>query len=594
MATSSFLPRVWAACRSAAIVTAAASCTLLAAADADPEARFRGAGQADPIRVTNSRVTDGAIAFDIAWDHSWRASWQAAAEETGAAAPLPLENWDAAWVFVKFRRPDGDGWSHATLAPAAADHRVPAGARCDVGLDNDGRRGVGAFIYRAAPGQGAIEWKQIALRWQHEADGVADPAAVPIRVYAISMVYVPRCGFWAGDGGTRTPAAQFSAGMTEAPLRITSEDALTIGGEAAENLGNRDGLGLFEFEDFSSRGPKPLPAEFPKGVAAFYCMRHEVTQGEYVAFLNALSFKQQAQVTGLMEINQPGDPAAAAGTAIQQASVENRRGIVIATSGTAGSPATPAIYETATPHLPCPGIGTHTDLIAYTGWTGLRPMTELEFEKACRGPLRPVPGEFAWGTDQIAGTLPAAAPNGYAVREPGTAQEQAIWQGADGPDATRGNAVWQGAVPMPEPGKPADAAAKPIAGPFRAGIFATPTSGRVAAGASYWGILDLSGSLWELTVGVGNGAGRRYAGTHGDGILIEPADRKDLLSRAVVPSGTGSAFKRRGGGFTGGYAGNLSTSDRWDVCINWDGRGLFGVHGFRAVRSAPAASVTKR
>jgi hypothetical protein len=33
--------------------------------------------------------------------------------------------------------------------------------------------------------------------------------------------------------------------------------------------------------------------------------------------------------------------------------------------------------------------------LRYLAWAGLRPMTELQFEKACRGVERGVPGEFA-------------------------------------------------------------------------------------------------------------------------------------------------------------------------------------------------------
>ena len=39
------------------------------------------------------------------------------------------------------------------------------------------------------------------------------------------------------------------------------------------------------------------------------------------------------------------------------------------------------------------------DVAAYLDWSGLRPMTELEFEKACRGPNAPVAGEYAWGSN---------------------------------------------------------------------------------------------------------------------------------------------------------------------------------------------------
>ena len=39
--------------------------------------------------------------------------------------------------------------------------------------------------------------------------------------------------------------------------------------------------------------------------------------------------------------------------------------------------------------------------VAFADWAGLRSMTELEYEKACRGPLEPVAGEYAFGTNEI-------------------------------------------------------------------------------------------------------------------------------------------------------------------------------------------------
>ena len=52
---------------------------------------------------------------------------------------------------------------------------------------------------------------------------------------------------------------------------------------------------------------------------------------------------------------------------------------------------------------------------------------------------------------------------------------------------------------------------------MRAGVFATPDSDRVAAGASYWEILELSGNVREQVVSVGHVRGRAFAGTHGTG-----------------------------------------------------------------------------
>ena len=107
------------------------------AADAAAEARFRGTGKADPIRITNvsrAPAADGAattVAFDLAWDHSWRAGWEVAAAETGDGRPLRVENWDAAWVFAKFRTPcQAFGpWPTPALKTNAPTPRPPSSLR---------------------------------------------------------------------------------------------------------------------------------------------------------------------------------------------------------------------------------------------------------------------------------------------------------------------------------------------------------------------------------------------------------------------------------------------------------------------------------
>ncbi len=531
-------------------------------ADDHAEARFRGTGRADPIRITNVRPSDGpvagqsSVAFDLAWDHSWRAAWNVGAEQTGGSSTLSLENWDAAWVFVKFRRPGDEAYSHATLSTSDSDHSAPASAALDVGQGDDAKRGLGVFIYRAKAGHGPNDFKGVTLRWQHSADSVDDPRAVDFKVFGIQMAYVPQSAFWAGDGSTDPVAAQFSAGDTTDPFRIESEDALTLGGQSKKNLGNRDGLGVRLVDDFTSVVTQTLPAPFPKGYAAFYCMRHEITQGQYVDFLNTLSREQQ------LRLDKRSRQQPAAGTPInagRQAGEASkfRNGVKIAILGRpaeGGKPATPAVYATDSPHLPF-GVGHKHQIVVtggphggcngvfYAAWAGLRPMTELEYEKACRGPLKPVPGEYAWGTNQIAGTNVEEPPHdGYALRNPGKPDESVVWDGGNGPDAKRGNAAWCGTI-MQDPGQYRMYAANAIHGPLRVGIFATPESGRVAAGASYWGILDLTGNLWEELVVVGNLAGpwdevrkqgRVFAGTHGDGTLAQPAGWRALGQRGGV------------------------------------------------------------
>ncbi len=567
----------------------------LSLADDHAEARFQGTGEADPIRVVGVRRVDGPVAgqssvqFDLAWNHSWRAAWEVGEKEHGGTGTLKLESWDAAWVFAKFRKPGADGCSHATLSTNAPDHSTPAGAKLDVGLSDDGKRCVGVFVYRSAAGSGANDWKGVRLRWWHKADGVDDPDAVDLKVFAIHMVYVPQCAFWAGDGATNSPqphfwgakansVAQFSAGRTEDPFRIEGEGAITLGGENPKNLGSRESIEMARAEDFTGSKTRTLPAAFPKGYRAFYCMKYEITQGEYVAFLNTLDSARQRKMVG-------GNPNAKAGTKVLGAA---RTAIEIAAPGreyplaevsTRGGvsrlfrkAASPARYETDSPYVPCCGPGMRENG-AYLAWAGLRPMTELEYEKACRGPLKPVPNEYAWGTNQIAGTNVKEPPrDGYKLHNAGRPDENVTWVGGNGPSETRGNAAWNGTVFEGRGSHPAHH----IGGPLRVGIFATPESDRVRAGASYWGIMELSGNLMESTVTVGKLPGRRYKGTHGDGTLAQPADWPAWSIQNVIPRG-------------GNYGGRndlhamLAVSNR-----SFGGqRPFWGGYAFRAVRTAP-------
>ncbi len=583
--------------RTLAIAALLLTCPLAVAADNDPEARFRGTGRADPIRIENVRRADGPVAgqnsitFDLAWDHSWRAVWEEPEERHGGKGMLKLESWDAAWVFVKFRKPGADRYSHALLSTSQADHHVPAGAALDVGLTDDGTRGVGVFVYRKTAGHGPNDFKGVTLRWLH---GAVTPAAVELKVFALEMVYVPQCAFWAGDGSTDRVKGQFSAGYSALPFRVESERTLTVGGETAEMLNNRDAAGMFlsSCDDFNSDAPQPLPAAFPKGYQAFYCMRHEITQQQYVDFLNTLSYAGQSRRTerqGKDNRDLKG-PEATVGTLVMKPfgseghmSGQYRNGIKVAVSGAAEvpepvvirresfvasgtivKPGKPAVYETDAPYVACNFI-LQADGSAFAAWAGLRPMTELEYEKACRGPLKPVPDEYAWGTDRIAGMEPKSGH--YVLRNAGKPDETVVWEGANRPDATHGNASDGGTN-------------EKLEGPLRAGIFATPTSDRVSAGASYWGILDLTGNLMEFTVSVGRPAGRTFLGNHGEGGDSPWAD----LFFGLRSGGYG----HRGGHYNGwGGDENFRISNRFVASLS----GLYGgkrhfTLGFRCVRTA--------
>src|SRR5688572_2619558 len=60
--------------------------------------------QVSNVRLTGQNTTDDftMVEFDITWENSWRYS----------AGP---SNWDAAWIFVKYRIGPAGAWQHALL-----------------------------------------------------------------------------------------------------------------------------------------------------------------------------------------------------------------------------------------------------------------------------------------------------------------------------------------------------------------------------------------------------------------------------------------------------------------------------------------------
>ena len=392
---------------------------------------------ANNIVVTNVTVLNAAngvadIRFDLSWDNSWHNSWT----ENGGA--LDVTNWDAAWVFVKFRS-SGGRWQHAILN--ASGHVVTGGTQIEPGTNMLGQP-EGAFVHRSADGNGTLNCTAMSLKWNYAATGLGGTNAVDISVHAIEMVYIPQGAFYVGSGGTESYA--FYAGTNPAqPYQITSEAAITGGTNGLNYSGQGDQQG-------------PIPAAYPKGYNGFYMMKYEISQGQYTDFLNFL------------------DPGMAPNRFLN--AYGSARNTISQTA---------LLYACDAPDRACNYID-WPDLITYLKWAALRPMDELEFEKACRGPLYPVPNEYPWGDTLLT----------YMTG----------FNGLDGSGT--------------ETAKPANANVNvggQIPGPVRVGIFATATSARRDAGAGYYGVMNLADNVYELVVTAGDTTGRAFINEPGDG-----------------------------------------------------------------------------
>lgn len=476
----------------------------------------------------NNPANFALVQFDISWDNSWRTS-------------TFESNWDATWVFVKYRVNGVAAWSHATLS--ITGHTAPTGSTITTSTD-----GKGAFIYKSADGIGTNTWTVAQLRWNYGADGVLDADLLEVYVSGIEMVYIPSGAFYAGDGLTGT--AQFEAGVSGAPFQVTSEAAITLGGGGAGSMGNNNATGGTPLDDFNDGTTQTLPAAYPKGFSAYYIMKYEITQEQYVEFLNKLTYNQQVTRTAVA-------PNSAAGTGALSNTFRN--GVDIMTPGVSAT--TPAVYAC---NLDGDGIYDETndgqniacnflswdDFAAYLDWSGLRPFTELEYEKACRGTLASAAGEFAWGNVTITAAATITAGTG------GFANETTSTAGA--------NSVWNSGV----------------GGPMRVGNFAQAATTRTASGGSYYGVMELSANIWERVITVGNAASRTFTGSHGDGAIDATTGNANVT---FWPTGSGSGL--RGGACTSSGTTTLRVSDRQSGGGTSTGRS--NIRGGRGARSAP-------
>ncbi|MBU6324554.1 MAG: SUMF1/EgtB/PvdO family nonheme iron enzyme [Bacteroidetes bacterium] len=513
----------------------------------------------------NNAANFSMVQFNISWENSWRRS-------SGPA------NWDAAWVFVKYRR-SGGTWQHAWLNNTG--HTAPSGSTIDAGLLTPGTAfnastnpGMGVFIYRSSTGAGTNTFNSVQLRWNYGAQSIPDTAVVDIRVFAIEMVYVPQGSFYVGSGGTELSSftqADNTTGNT-VPFQITATAPTIQGNDAsssASNLGARGNI------DLTGTNTASLAAGYPTGFNAFYCMKYEISQGQYRDFLNSLSRTQQANrvhmdgVVGRYAGGYTWDGSAWSGSQINNLTTPaNRIGLRLIADPGGSSPRTYACDLNTSSSLPtgvnqsddgewiAMGQLSWMDGCAYLDWSGLRPMTELEFEKACRGTQATVSLEYAWGNSTT-----TSANN---ISNSGQIGEVTNTANANSASGNQTN----------------------VQGPIRVGSFAKAATTRVQSGATYYGIMDMSGNVWERTITIGDATGRSYTGVHGDGALsinghATTANWPGLISGEVTgANGSG----HRGSSWSANTA-SMQVSSRSFATAATTLR--YSAYGFRGICTAP-------
>lgn len=384
--------------------------------------------------------------FNLKWSNAWKND----------------KNHDAIWIFSKLR-PNGSKTKHISMAQDG--HQVintfkGQGSNLKFKTSKDG---VGLYVFPSSEYRGDIE---VTLRVNFD---IADFAGVNVRnssldIFGIEMVMIPSGGYYLGspDQSVRPLGAFYNPDET-------SNGLIKVESENDEFEISPNGNLYYNAREYEGDQKGRIPSSCPKGVDAFYIMKYELLEGQYVNFLNSL--EQPEHLTIHEEESYNG-------------SIEFNTGV----------------FSTNYPNRPCPFVSWN-DAMAYADWAGLRPMTEFEYTKAARGTVAPKGIDYPWGLDSKEHIQRLPDENGNLIMLNG-------WDESDLSDITK-----------------------------------------KYFGASYYWVMDLSGSLWERVITVGHEKGRNFKGTHGDGILSEQGNATNKNWPLGDEDHGGIGF--RGGGFYG-------------------------------------------
>ncbi len=298
--------------------------------------------------ATGLKVENPILYFDddgvyaqvwVSWKNAWRNE----------------KNYDGAWLFLKLVGPDG-GYIHLKLSDA---HQAVSIEEKTLGLIlKSSPDSAGLFISLAGNYRGDVSAVLKLKLSRNQFRGVA-VRQYRLQCYGMEMVYIPAGAHSIGDTSRSAVAngAYFQSAGNGKPgniFRINKENdiievsdrngALYYTGRLAEYEGDKGG---------------PIPAAFPKGVNSFIMMKYEPTQELYAAFLNSLPKSLRDGHAKLLQ--SPG--------------YYQLRGTIKKDSSR---------YLADIKDAPLNFIA-WSNALSLADWCGLRPVTDLEFSKACRG-----------------------------------------------------------------------------------------------------------------------------------------------------------------------------------------------------------------
>ena len=439
------------------------------------------------------RENDQAYAvLNIQWDNAWK-------NDT---------NHDAVWLFFKFLRGDR-GNNHVKISQEGhevAMNHISSGQVIAFDVPDDQ---MGVFISSDSKHRSPIHLT-VKIFLDKQSFEKVDTRSAYFKAYAIEMVHIPAGPFYVGDVDS---VSTLFGGMFQSGSEGQFDGLYQVSDEKGSiNISTERGDLYYQNKSRYSGDQKgSLGPDFPKGVQSFYIMKYEITHGQYAAFLNSIS-----ATASQSRVNFGGKD------------YYSKRGSIRIKDGT---------YVADFPNATC-NYMSWDDAMAYADWSALRPMTELEFTKASRGPEKPMASAFPWGSNSKDGLQRAVNENGELVQ-------------LNGWDESKLN-----------------------------------NSNKAIFGASYYWVMDLAGGLWERVVTIGDETGRAFKGTHGDGRISNYgyATNDDWPKGSTETEG----FGFRGGGFYGYgrdyHEYNPFSPTSYRVYGAWSGGARSVAYGTRFVR----------
>lgn len=363
--------------------------------------------------------------------------------------------------------------------------------------------GKGIFVKASDAGESGSEF---SVLWKFIDDGVAIDKTVNVKVCAIEMVKIPLGSFYYNVSG--------------------------IGGSTYNNYG----AGSEALISASSYVPDGASTGWPNGYTSFYIMKYEVSQGQYADFLNMLPASDATSRFGSY--------------------TDYEHTITYNSSDDYGSR-----YSADKPSRASARIS-WDDCLAYASWAALRPLTEMEFEKAARGTSNGTfyKATYPWGDDNPNEDNDIYVPPGH------ESPYDAYKYYANFYDSGNNSDTYDGPTNV---------------GNYLAGSTEDPAIERTTAqtGASPYGVADLAGNLWEHVINCdknSSDATTVLTPANGDGQLH--SDYRSDLNWSVASVGKGV----RGGDWSDSSE-LLRVSSRYGAGHTYAGRRYR--YGFRAGRT---------